>query len=102
MPSRRHPESTLHTGTPIEKIQAEVKQAAIDHLQAEDARTALGHFTDDAIAVSNTTLFPTVHDVAKDVHACYDILKSVYLAVWDDLFVKVISQDAALVTAAFR
>ncbi|NIV98167.1 hypothetical protein GWN26_03040, partial [Candidatus Saccharibacteria bacterium] len=46
------------TKTKIAQIKAEVKQSAIEHLNARDAQTALNHFTEDVIAVSNTRLFP--------------------------------------------
>lgn len=85
-----------------EQIRAKVVQAATDHLNAKDARTALSHFTDDAIAISNTILFPTLGELAKDVHAYYDILREVNLAVWDEMHIHIINADAALVTAKFR
>jgi ketosteroid isomerase-like protein len=84
------------------QIAAEVKQAAIDHLNAKDARTALSHFTESVIAVSNVKLFPSYGVLAEDVRAFYNILREVNLAIWDEMFIKVINIDAAFVTAKFR
>ena len=80
----------------------EVEQAAIDHLRAKDGHTALSHYTQDAIAVSNTTLFRSLADLAVDVNGYYDALKDVNLATWDELLVSVIDADAALVTGRFN
>ncbi len=84
------------------QIEAEVKQAAIDHLNAKDATTALSHFADNVIAVSNVKLFPSYETLSEDVKAYYDILKEVNLAVWDEMHINIINADAALVTAKFR
>ena len=95
-------EKTKLTQTLCDQIKAEVKQAAIDHLNAKDATTALSHFTENVIAVSNVKIFPTFEALAEDVKAYYNILKEVNLAVWDEMTIKVINADAALVTAKFR
>lgn len=89
-------------GSQIGQIKAEVKQAAIEHLNAKDAATALSHYTEDAMAVSNDTLYPSFEKIAEHVKAYYDILKEVNLAVWDDIHINVINNDAALFTAKFR
>jgi uncharacterized protein (TIGR02246 family) len=86
----------------IAQIKAEVEQAAIEHLNAKDAATALSHYTEDAMAVSNDTLYPSFEKLAEDIKAYYDILKEVNLAVWDQMHINVINTDAALVTAKFR
>ena len=90
------------TDTLRDRIKAEVKEAAIDHLNSKDARTALSHYTDDAIAVTNTTLFPSLNELSEDVNAYYNTLKEVNLAVWDEMHINVINIDAALVTATCR
>ena len=92
--------STL-TKNHIAQIKTEVKQAAIDHLHAKDAQTALSHFTDDVIAVSNTQLFPNLEALAEDVKAYYNILKEVNRAVWDEMHINVINKDTAVLTAKF-
>lgn len=102
MGSCQNQEKTKLTQTQCDKIKAEVKQAAIDHLNAKDAATALSHFTENVIAVSNVKVFPTFEALAEDVKAYYNILKEVNLAVWDEMTIKVINIDAALVTARFR
>jgi len=86
----------------IAQIVAEVKQAAVDHLNAKDTATALGHFTKNVVAASNTKLFPSYEALAEDVADYYDILKEVNLAAWDDMHINVINANAAVVTAAFR
>ena len=84
------------------QIKAEVKQAAIDHLNTKNAETALRHFTEDIIAVSNDKLFPSFEALAKDVRAYYEILKEVNLATWDEIHIRVINTNAAVFTAKFR
>jgi uncharacterized protein (TIGR02246 family) len=86
----------------VAQIKAEVKQAAIDHLNTKDAETALSHFADDIIAVSNDKFFPSFDALAKDVRAYYEILEEVNLAAWDDIHIRVISRNAAVFTAQFR
>lgn len=102
MRSCQNRENTKLTRTQCDQIKAEVKQAAIDHLNAKDAATALSHFTENVIAVSNVKVFPTFEALAEDVKVYYDILKEVNLAVWDEMTINVINIDAALVTARFR
>ncbi len=72
-------------------IEAEVKEAAVNHLNSKDAHTALSHFTDDVIAVTNTTLYPSITELSEDVNAFYDTLKEVHLAVWDEIHINVIN-----------
>jgi uncharacterized protein (TIGR02246 family) len=86
----------------IAQIKAEVKQTAIDHLNAIDAKTALSHFTEDVIAVSNTQLFPSLEALAENVKAYYNILKEVNFADWDEMHIKAINKDSAMVIAKFR
>lgn len=86
----------------IVQIRADVKQAAIDHLNTKDADTALSHFSDDIIAVSNDKLFPSFEALAEDVRAYYEILKEVNLAAWDEIHIRVINTNAAVFTAKFR
>jgi ketosteroid isomerase-like protein len=86
----------------LARIRAEVKQAAIDHLNAKDADAALSHFTEDIIAVSNERLFPSFEELAKDVLSYYEILEEVNLAVWEDIHIRIIDSNAAVFTAKFR
>ena len=86
----------------VAQIKAEIRQAAIDHLNAKDSATALSHYTDDAIAVSNDILYSSFGKLAEDVEDYYKILKEVNLAVWDEMYIHVINANAALVTAKFR
>jgi ketosteroid isomerase-like protein len=84
------------------RLKAEVEQAAIDHLNTKDADTALSHFTDDIIAVSNDKLFPSFEALAEDVRAYYAVLKEVNCAAWDEIHIRVINRRAAVFTAKFR
>ena len=102
MGSCQSPDSLKLAESQIAQIKAEVEQAAIEHINAKDAATALSHFTENAIAVSNVKFFPSFEMLAEDVKAYYDILKEVNLAVWDEMHINVIDTDAALVTAKFR
>jgi uncharacterized protein (TIGR02246 family) len=86
----------------VNQIKAEVKQAAIDHLNTKNAETALSHFTEDIIAVSNDKLFPSFEALAEDVRAYYEILKEVNLATWDEIHIRTINANAAVFTAKFR
>ena len=102
MGSCQNSDSIKLSGSQAAQIEGEIRQAAIDHLNAKDSATALSHFTDDVIAVSNDTLFPSFEKLAEDVKAYYDILKEVNLAVWDEMHINIINTDAAIVTAKFR
>lgn len=102
MTSSLNPDGPTSSESHFTQIEAEVRQAAIEHLNAKDATTALSHFTEDVIAVSNVQLFQSYEALAEDVKAYYDILKEVHLAVWDEMHIHVISPDAAIVTARFR
>lgn len=102
MEGSQGPDSLKLSDTELVKIKAEVKQAAIEHLNTKDAVTAISHFTDDAIAVSNNKIFSSLEALAGDIKAYYKILKEVNLAVWDEMYIRVINRNAALVTAKFR
>jgi hypothetical protein len=86
----------------IEKIKAEVKQAADNHLHAKDAGQALNHFTKDVIAASNEKLFPSINELAQDVKEYYQILKKVNFAIWEEIYIHVINENLATFTAKFR
>lgn len=86
----------------VARIKTEIKQAAIDHLNTKDAETALSHFAEDIIAVSNERLFPSLKELAEDVRAYYEILEEVNCAAWEDIHISVINSDAAVFTAKFR
>jgi ketosteroid isomerase-like protein len=86
----------------IIQIKKEVEQAATDHLNTKNAETALSHFADDIVAVSNDKLFPSFESLAEDVRAYYAILKEVNLAAWDEIHTRVINTNAAVFTAKFR
>ena len=85
----------------IIKIKAEVEQAATAHLNAKDVDTALSHFTDDVLAVSNVTLFSSLESLTSDIGEYYRILKKVNYASWEDVHIHVINESAAIFTAKF-
>ncbi|MGB6033636.1 MAG: nuclear transport factor 2 family protein, partial [Bacteroidota bacterium] len=85
----------------IEGIKAEIHRAATAHLDARDAETALSHFTDDVVAVSNTEVFPSRESLAANVREYYGDLKEVNYASWKDVHIYVVSERAATFTAKF-
>jgi ketosteroid isomerase-like protein len=85
-----------------DRIIAEIKQAAIDHLNSKSAEEALSHFTKDIVAVSNEKLFSSYEALEKDVRDYYKILKKINYAKWDDMNILVINNDAATFTAKFN
>ena len=100
--SNQNPDPSKLSESQVAQIEAEIKQAAIDHLNTKDADTALSHFADDIIAVSNDKLFPSLEKLSEDVRAYYKILKEVNLAAWDEIHIRVINTNAAVFTAKFR
>ena len=100
--SNQNPDPSKLSESQVAQIEAEIKQAAIDHLNTKDTDTALSHFADDIIAVSNDKLFPSLEKLSEDVRAYYKILKEVNLAAWDEIHIRVISRNAAVFTAQFR
>jgi len=102
MGSCQEPEKTKLTEAQITNIKAEVKQAAIDHLNAKDAVTALNNYTEDVLAASNEKLYSSPNVLAEDIKAYYSILKYVDFAAWDDVHINVLDANTALFTAKFR
>jgi len=98
----QNPDPSKLSESQIAQIKAEVKQAAIDHLNTKDADTALSHLADDVIAVSNDKLFSSFEALAEDVRAYYEILEEVNLAAWEKIHIRVININAAVFTAKFR
>lgn len=98
----KNTEAKLLSEKEINKIKAEVKQAAIDHLNAKNAKQALSHYTKNVIAVSNEMLFPSFNKLANDIKEYYKILKEVNHASWDEIHIHVISKNSATFTAKFR
>ena len=90
------------TETQCNQIKAEVEQAAIDHLNAKDATTALNNYTKDVLAASNEQLYTSSERLAEDIKAFYSILKQVDFAAWDETHINVINTNTALFTAKFR
>ncbi len=86
----------------IDKIKADVKEAANEHLHAKDADQALNHFTKDVIAISNEKIFPSFNELAQDVKEYYKILKKVNYAGWEENHIHVINRNLATFTARFR
>lgn len=86
----------------LASITAQIESAAESHLHARDAETALSHFTDDVIAISNLQVFPSRMLLEEDVRKFYGILDEVLEAAWQDPRVIVIDERSAVFTAGFR
>jgi ketosteroid isomerase-like protein len=74
-----------------DEIQNAIKQAALDHLNARDAETALSHYTIDAIVITNGHWFESYKSFEKDVREFFSSLREVKLANWDKIRIKVVS-----------
>lgn len=85
----------------VERIENEVRRAALEHLQARDAATALGGFTEDAALVSNARWYSAI-EWAEQIEEFYRTLREVHAAEWEEMRVDVVTSDAAVVTAMFR
>lgn len=83
-------------------IEAEVRQAARDHLRSKTAAEALSYYTPDAIVASDGSLYPSFDHFSEDARAFYAMLQRVDLAEWDEMQVRVIGEEAAVLTATFR
>lgn len=83
-------------------IEEAVKQAAWQHLRSEDAKSALGWYLPDAIVASQGALYPSFEHFAEDTRDFYADLQQVDLAVWDEIHVQVLGEDAAVLTATVR
>lgn len=83
-------------------VEEAVKQAAWQHLKSEDAASALSWYEPDAIVASHGMLYPSFDHFADDTRAFYGNLREVDVAEWDDMYVQVLSADAAVLTATVR
>lgn len=86
----------------IEKLKAEVQQAATEHLNAGDADTALSYYSKNAAIVSNGYLYPAFQLFSEHVREFYASLRKVDLAVWEDIHIPIINAGAGIFTAKFR
>ncbi len=85
----------------IKEIKAEVKHAATTHLNTKDLASALRHYTDDVVAVSNNRLFSSFESLSSDIEEYYKILRKVNYATWEGVHIQVINESAATFTAKF-
>ena len=86
----------------IAEIETEVKLAALSHLNAEDAVTALSNYTEDATIASNSCLYTSRQAFTEDIKAFYGSLKRIDLAEWEAIRINVISKNAGTFNAKFR
>ncbi|MGB2960052.1 MAG: nuclear transport factor 2 family protein [Bacteroidota bacterium] len=93
--------NTLTTYSQIERIKAEVEQAATAQLHAGDARTALSRYTDDAVAVTNTEVFSSRELLGVNIGEYYRSLEKVNHASWEDIHIQVLDESAATFSARF-
>ena len=83
-------------------IRLEVDKAATDHLHARDADTAMSHYADDVVAISNLRIFHSRQSLEADVRAFFDVLQETSEAAWKNAYIVVVDQDTATFTAEFR
>ncbi|NNG17468.1 MAG: SgcJ/EcaC family oxidoreductase [Gemmatimonadales bacterium] len=79
-----------------------VKRVAREHLRAKNATDALSHYEPDAIVAGNAFLYPSFEQFAEDARDFYRTLQQIDLAVWDEMHVQVLGEDAAVLTATVR
>lgn len=86
----------------IAEIETEVKQAALSHLNAEDAATALSDYTEDATIANNGFLYTSKQEFTEDITAFYGSLERIDFAEWEEIRINVVSKNAATFNAKFR
>ena len=85
----------------IEKIKAEVDEAARAHFHVLDADTAIGHYGEDVVAASNGTLYRSLDELAPAIRQYYENLKKVNHATLADVHIQVLSEEVATFTAKY-
>ena len=96
------PDSLRLSESQIAQIKAEVKKTATEHLNSKDASAALSYYTKDAIIMSNGSQYPSFESFAEEIKEFYSSLSKINLAAYDEMYVDVITRDAALFTTKFR
>jgi ketosteroid isomerase-like protein len=86
----------------IEEIKKAIMQAALEHLNARDAETALRHYTSDAIVITNGHWFESSKAFEEDVRKFFRSLKEVKLAVWERIRIHVLSSQIGTFSALVR
>jgi len=84
------------------RIEIAIRKAATDHLNAQDAHTALSHYKPDASIISNGMQYETFELFEKDTRDFYASLKEVKLAVWNNIRIEIFSAELALFNASVR
>jgi len=79
-----------------------IQDAAWRHLRAPDAATALGFYEPDAVVAGDGRLYESFEAFAEDAREFYGTLREVHLAVWDEMQVEVLGENAAVLTATVR
>jgi len=86
----------------LRAIEEAVRHAAWQHLHAPDADTALGFYEPNAVVAGDSRLYQSFQEFADDAREFYRTLREVHLAVWDEMHVDVLSENAAVLTATVR
>ncbi len=102
MTDRNPATSSQLDGAQRAAVEEAVKQAAWQHLTAQNAASALSHYEPDAVVASDGRLYPSFELFARDARDFYDTLQQVDLAVWDEMHVQVLTRDIAVLTAKVR
>jgi ketosteroid isomerase-like protein len=95
-------EPDAHSLRRRETIERAVTGAALRHLNAPDADTALSYYVRDAVVASEGRLYESFDAFAQDVRAFYESLLEVHMAAWHEPQVQVLGDRAAVFTASVR
>lgn len=98
----QNPDPLKLSESQIAQTKAEVKKAATEHLNSKDASTALSYYTKNAIIISNGSQYPSFESFAEEIKEFYSSLSKINLAAYDEMYINVINNDAALFNAKFR
>lgn len=102
MAAARVPDRKTLAPERLRAIEQAVRDAAWQHLRAPDAETALGFYQPNAVVAGDGRLFESFEAFAEDAREFYRTLREVHLAVWDEMYVDVLGEEVAVVTATVR
>ena len=86
----------------VADIKAKIKKTALNHLNSMSATSALSYYTKDATIISNGILYSSFESFAEEMKEFYSSLSKINLAAYDEMYINVITNEAALFTATFR
>jgi hypothetical protein len=88
--------------TQASRIKAEIEKTALNHLNSKNAISALSHYTVDAKIMSNGILYSSFESFAADIKDFYSNLRSIDLAAYNDMHIKVLASDNAHLSTKFH